>query len=129
MPKLRRRPFYLYVDEFHNFLTLSFADILQNFQKVRPKPGAGPPAPDAARRKLRAPSSATRARSSPSESGIEDAEVLARSFTRLWAADLVNLPNHHIYLKLLIDGAQSEPFQPLHPAASVEANVAQASDH
>jgi hypothetical protein len=43
--------------------------------------------------------------------GVEDAEVLAKEFYPVFAeSDLVNLPNHHIYLKLLIDGAPSRPF-------------------
>jgi hypothetical protein len=43
--------------------------------------------------------------------GVEDAELLAREFYPVFAeSDLVRLPNHHIYLKLLIDGAPSEPF-------------------
>jgi hypothetical protein len=43
--------------------------------------------------------------------GVEDAEVLAKEFYPAFgASDLINLPNHHIVLKLLIDGAPSEPF-------------------
>ena len=33
MPEEKRKSFYLYVDEFHNFLTLSFADILSEARK------------------------------------------------------------------------------------------------
>ncbi|GAI25868.1 unnamed protein product, partial [marine sediment metagenome] len=33
LPEEKRRPFYLYVDEIHNFLTLSFADILSEARK------------------------------------------------------------------------------------------------
>ncbi|WP_203415402.1 type IV secretory system conjugative DNA transfer family protein [Candidatus Scalindua japonica] len=33
IPERKRSPFYLYVDEFHNFLTLSFADILSESRK------------------------------------------------------------------------------------------------
>ena len=33
VPEEKRRAFYLYVDEFHNFLTLSFADILAEARK------------------------------------------------------------------------------------------------
>ncbi len=33
LPEEKRKPFYLYVDEFHNFITLSFADILSESRK------------------------------------------------------------------------------------------------
>jgi hypothetical protein len=32
-PGASRRPFYVYVDEFHDYLTLSFADILSGSRK------------------------------------------------------------------------------------------------
>jgi hypothetical protein len=43
--------------------------------------------------------------------GGEDAKLLAREFYPVFGeADFTNLPNYHIYLKLLIDGAPSKPF-------------------
>lgn len=43
--------------------------------------------------------------------GAEDAPYLAREFTEVFdEIDLVQLPNHHVYLKLMIDGAPSLPF-------------------
>jgi hypothetical protein len=43
--------------------------------------------------------------------GAEDARLLAREFYPTFGeTDLVNLPNHSIHLKLLIDGAPSQPF-------------------
>ena len=43
--------------------------------------------------------------------GAEDAEYLAREFSPVFGeTDLINLPNHHIYLKLMIDGVTSKPF-------------------
>jgi hypothetical protein len=43
--------------------------------------------------------------------GPRDAAVMAGEFEpKLEATDLVNLPNHEIYLKLMIDGAPSQPF-------------------
>jgi hypothetical protein len=38
--------------------------------------------------------------------GLTDAEILAGEFYPFFSArDLINLPNYHIYLKLMIDGA------------------------
>ena len=43
--------------------------------------------------------------------GHADAEILEGEFApELSLEDLVNLPNHHIYLKLMADGIVSRPF-------------------
>ncbi len=43
--------------------------------------------------------------------GAADAEILAREFYPQFSVeDVVSLPNYHIYLKLMIDGAVSKPF-------------------
>jgi len=50
--------------------------------------------------------------------GPEDARVMAREFEPEFSPqDLINLPNHSVYVKLMIDGAPSRPFSAntLHP--------------
>jgi hypothetical protein len=43
--------------------------------------------------------------------GLTDAEILAKEFYPVFSEnDLINLPNFHIYLKLMIDGVVSRPF-------------------
>ena len=43
--------------------------------------------------------------------GPEDAVVLGREFQpKFGVEDLLNLPNHDVYLKLMIDGTPSPPF-------------------
>lgn len=43
--------------------------------------------------------------------GAEDARNVAQEFTPVFGAvDLINLPNRHFYLKLMIDGTPSIPF-------------------
>jgi hypothetical protein len=43
--------------------------------------------------------------------GPNGASLLAKAFgERFTPLDLMNLPNHHIYLRLMIDGAPSRPF-------------------
>jgi hypothetical protein len=43
--------------------------------------------------------------------GPPDAMAMAREFEpKLESIDLMNLPNHQIYVKLMIDGAPSQPF-------------------
>jgi hypothetical protein len=42
---------------------------------------------------------------------MEDAEILAKEFYPVFApVDLVSLPNHRIYLRLMVDGMASNPF-------------------
>ena len=44
--------------------------------------------------------------------GPDDAGILAKEFQpKFEFQDLLNLPNHSIYLKLMIDGAPSQPVQ------------------
>lgn len=43
--------------------------------------------------------------------GLPDADILEKEFHPVFSAnDLINLPNFHIYLKLMIDGVVSRPF-------------------
>ena len=43
--------------------------------------------------------------------GFADAELLSHEFYPVFsAADLVGLPNHEVYLRLMIDGRPSAPF-------------------
>jgi hypothetical protein len=43
--------------------------------------------------------------------GAEDAAFMAREMQPTFdALDLINLPNHHFYIRLMIDGAPSHPF-------------------
>jgi hypothetical protein len=43
--------------------------------------------------------------------GPEDATILVKEFQPIFdVLDLLNLPNYHIYLKLMIDGTPSKPF-------------------
>jgi hypothetical protein len=43
--------------------------------------------------------------------GVEDAHTVAKEFApELSDIDLMSLPNYHIYLKLMVNGAVSRPF-------------------
>lgn len=43
--------------------------------------------------------------------GMEDAEIIAKEFYPVFApVDLISLPNHQIYLRLMVDGRASPPF-------------------
>ena len=111
MPEGNRRAFYLYVDEFHNFLTLSFADILAEARKYGLNLVLAHQYLEQLDEKLRAAVFGNVGTIISFRVGVEDARLLAREFYPTFSeSDLANLPNHSIYLKLLIDGAPSQPF-------------------
>jgi DNA helicase HerA-like ATPase len=106
-----RRPFYAYVDEFHNFTTLSIATMASELRKY----GVGlvlahqhlhQLEPDIRHGILGNAGTLISFRV-----GAEDAALLAREFTPVFEArDLLSLPNYGIYLKLLVDGMPTRPF-------------------
>lgn len=106
-----RRPFYLYIDEFQHFTTLSLVNMASELRKY----GIGlilahqhlhQLADDVRHAVLANAGTLISFRLGP-----EDAAFIAREFEpRFSPIDLVNLPNHNIYLKLMIDGTPSQPF-------------------
>jgi hypothetical protein len=106
-----RRPFYLYLDEFHNFTTLMLANMMAELRKY----GVGlvlahqylhQLEPDIRHAVLGNAGTVISFRVGP-----EDAAFLAGEFQpKFTALDLMNLPNRSIYLRVMIDGAPSIPF-------------------
>ena len=111
IPQNQRKPFYLYVDEVHNFLTLSFADILSEARKYGLSLVLANQHLFQLEEKIRAAILGNVGTLISFRVGAEDAHYLAREFYPTFTeSDLVNLPNRHIYLKLMIDGVSSRPF-------------------
>jgi hypothetical protein len=107
----RRRPFYLYVDEFHAFLTLSFADILSEARKYGLHLTLAHQYMSQLKDEVRAAIFGNVGTIISFRVGSEDAELLAREFHPVCEEiDLVTLPNYNIYLKLMVDGVTSSPF-------------------
>lgn len=106
-----RRPFYLYVDEIHNFLTLSFADILSEARKYGLNLILTHQYIEQLDEKIRAAIFGNVGTIISFRVGTEDAKYLAREFHPVFdETDLINLPNYHIYLKLLVNGVASRAF-------------------
>jgi hypothetical protein len=111
MPPAERRPFYLYVDEFQSFTTLSFVNMLSELRKY----GLGLTLAHQHFHQLdpgvRHAVLGNAATLISFRVGPEDALILAREFQPTFdVLDLINLPNRHLYLKLMIDGTPSRPF-------------------
>jgi len=111
LPEANRRPFYFYVDEIHNFLTLSFADILSEARKYGLNLILAHQYIEQLDEKIRSAIFGNVGTIISFRIGAEDAKYLAGEFSHVFdESDLINLPNYHIYLKLLIDGVTSQPF-------------------
>lgn len=111
LPEDKRKPFYLYVDEIHNFLTLSFADILSEARKYGLNLVLAHQYIEQLDERVRAAIFGNVGTIISFRVGAEDAKYLAREFSPVFnETDLTNLANFHIYLKLMIDGVTSEPF-------------------
>jgi hypothetical protein len=111
LPETKRRPFYLYVDEIHNFLTLSFADILSEARKYGLNLTLAHQYIEQLDEKIRSAIFGNVGTIISFRVGIEDARYLAGEFHPVFNEDdLIKLPNYHIHLKLMIDGATSRPF-------------------
>jgi len=110
-PETERRGFYLYVDETHNFVTFSFADILSEARKYGLNLVLAHQYIEQLDQKIRAAIFGNTGTIISFRVGADDAKYLAREFYPVFdETDLVNLANYHIYLKLLIDGVTSRAF-------------------
>ncbi len=115
IPEDDRKDFYLYVDEFQNFVTESFAGILSEARKYRLNLTV---AHQYTAQLVSDKSSAVRDAVFGNVGtmivfrvGSDDAEFLEKEFDpEFTPSDIVNLPNYKIYLKLMIDGVTSRPF-------------------
>ena len=106
-----RRPFYLYVDEVHNFLTQSFADVLSESRKYGLNLILAHQYVNQLQEEMRNAIFGNVGTIISFRVGADDAKYLAREFApTISEMDFVNLPNFHIYLKLMINGVTSQPF-------------------
>ncbi|MDE2312444.1 MAG: TraM recognition domain-containing protein, partial [Patescibacteria group bacterium] len=121
-----RSPFYLYVDEFQNLTTDSFASMLSESRKY----GLGVHLTNQYFAQL--PENLQQAVLGnvgtilAFQVGMEDAEKLEKEFYPLTKDDLVNLQRYHFHLKLMINGQSSQPFSGVSlPPTAAEASETQ----
>ncbi|HVY67697.1 MAG TPA: type IV secretion system DNA-binding domain-containing protein, partial [Patescibacteria group bacterium] len=115
IPEAERKDFYLYVDEFQNFATDSFATILSEARKYRLNliighQYIGQLVQDR-NTKVRDAIFGNVGTLVVFRVGAEDAEYLVKEFEPIFTeVDIVNLPKYQILLKLMINGVASDPF-------------------
>tara|TARA_R100001244_G_scaffold6593_24_gene8160 strand:- start:33655 stop:34818 length:1164 start_codon:yes stop_codon:yes gene_type:complete len=109
-PEAQRRPFFLYVDEFHNFTTTAFADMLSESRKYalglclsqQHSSQTEPPVFDAVMGNV-GTMIALRV-------GAKDAPIMARQFGNIAAEHFVTLPNYHGFIQLFVQGRKMPAF-------------------
>ncbi|TSC76986.1 MAG: hypothetical protein G01um101431_169 [Parcubacteria group bacterium Gr01-1014_31] len=111
IPERERKDFYLYVDEFQNFATESFANILSEARKYRLNLIIAHQYVEQVEEEIQAAVFGNVGTIMSFRVGAGDAEFMATEFAPYFdEEDLVNLAKYDIYLKLMIDGVASNPF-------------------
>lgn len=111
IPESERQDFFAYIDEFQNFSTDSFAEILSEARKYRLSLILAHQYVEQLSEVVRGAVFGNVGTTIVFRIGAADAEFMEREFTPvLTIEDLVNLPKWKIYLKLMIDGVTSQPF-------------------
>jgi len=111
IPEDERRDFYLYIDEFQNFSTESFANILSEARKYRLDLVMAHQYIAQMEEPVRDAVFGNVGTIICFRIGAWDAEFLEPEFQPVFTQlDLVNLTKYEIYLKLMIDGVASDAF-------------------
>ena len=109
-PEEQRKDFYLYVDEFQNFATESFANILSEARKYRLSLVLAnqyiEQVPEAVQNAIFGNCGTLIA----FRVGAKDAKSLVEEMGTFDEGDFTNLPKYSIYLKLMIDGLAGQAF-------------------
>lgn len=110
-PEADRKPFYIYVDEFQNFATKSFENAVSELRKFAISLTLSNQHLHQLEQDVRYGVLGNVGTIISFRLGAKDAPLIAKEFEPYFiASDFMNLPNYHIYLKLMIGGEPSKPF-------------------
>ena len=133
LPENARRDFYLYIDEFQNFVTDSLATILSEARKYRLSLVMAHQYINQLvhenNAKIRDAVFGNAGTIITFRVGVEDAEVLAKEFAPVFNEfDVINIERFNAYVKLMVNGTASRPFnmQTLEPPPGGSAELAEA---
>jgi len=111
LPENQRRDFYIYMDEFQSFTTLSIANMLSELRKYRAGMILAHQYLYQLDAQIREAILGNVGTIISFRLGASDAQILKREFApEIDAADLISLSNYHIYLKLMVEGEITRPF-------------------
>ncbi|MFA5967046.1 MAG: type IV secretion system DNA-binding domain-containing protein [Patescibacteria group bacterium] len=129
IPESERQDFYLYIDEFQNVTTDSISIILSEARKYHLNLIVAHQFVAQLDEKIREAVLGNVGTMVSFTIGATDVEVVGKQFApEVSANDLINIENRNAYIKLLIDGAVSKPFNltALPPMGEARPKVAQA---
>jgi CxxC-x17-CxxC domain-containing protein len=111
IPEKARKDFYLYIDEFQNFSTESFATILSEARKYHLDLIIAHQYMEQLTDEVKAAVFGNVGTLVAFRVGAVDAEELVKEFAPVFEEeDILNLPKYEFYVKLMIDGVASAPF-------------------
>jgi energy-coupling factor transporter ATP-binding protein EcfA2 len=110
LPSVERRPCHLYLDEFEHFLTPGTAGMLSEVRKVGLSVTLANQYLYQLDAGVRAAIMGNVGTIISFRVGPEDARALSRHFEGIDEIDLQNLPNHHLFVRMMIDGEPSRAF-------------------
>ncbi len=111
VPEEQRKDFYLYMDEFQNVSTDSISTILSEARKYRLDLIIAHQFIAQLEENIKKSVFGNVGSMASFRVGSEDAEFLEKQFEPVFSAyDLMNVDNYNAYLKLLVDGQVSRPF-------------------
>lgn len=111
VPEHVRPNFFLYLDEFHSFTTLSLTGMLSELRKYRVGLVLANQYLSQLDERIRDAVLGNVGTLVAFRVGPDDAELLEKELQPEFSAkDLVNLPNYSIYVRLMVDGRVSRPF-------------------
>ena len=106
-----RKPFFLYIDEAHSFLSLSLAEIPSEARKYGLSLFITHQYIDQLHEKIRLAIFGNAGTIISFRVGAEDAEILSWEFYPVYLVDdFINLPRFSMYMKLMTDGVNPKPF-------------------
>lgn len=116
MPESQRKDFFLYIDEFQNYTTDSIATILSEARKYRlgmtiAHQYVGQLVTEGGDAKIRDAVFGNIGSMMAYRIGVDDAEIFAKEFEPVFDAnDVINIEKFNAYIKLMVNGTTSQPF-------------------
>lgn len=111
IPEEKRRDFYLYVDEFQNFATPDFAQILSEARKYRLALCVANQFIGQIEEEVKNAIFGNVGTKLCYRVGVSDANYLAREFAPVFSEDdLLNIEKYHVYMKTIVNNEPVPPF-------------------
>lgn len=109
-PEERREPFFLYVDEFHNFTTTAFADVLSESRKYALGLCLSHQHTSQTEQSVFDAVAGNVGTMVALRVGVKDAPIIARQFGDIAAEHFMSLSNYHGFIQMMVEGRKMPAF-------------------